>query len=452
MEESRFRMSNQVLDQDKIWERLRTLLPENLIDNWLKGTRLLQESPGNYVIEVPNAIFRKRVLENWERIIDSLSSILGQGIKVDVQISKFIAPEEKQREDSYYPPKNEVFSFAESHLNSKYTFDRFVVGNSNKFAHAASLAVAESPGEIYNPLFLYGGVGLGKTHLMHAVGHFIKHRSPQSVVTYLSAEQFTNEYITAIRNKSAAAFRYKYRNMDILLLDDVQYISGKEGVQEEIFHTFNELHGSRKHVVLSSDRAPKEIPEIEERLRNRFEWGLIVDIQAPDYETRVAILMDNAQRDNLNIRTEVLEFIAENVSTNIRELEGCLTRVAAHSKLLGYEITLELAKEILRDILGRPRNILNPEGITECVANHFKVSVEDIKSKRRTQNIVYPRMLAMCLIRRLTDYSLESIGSIFGGRDHTTVIHAIDKIDKEMKDNPETMRILDTLMKKLSVK
>lgn len=449
-------MPAQVLDQEKLWEGLRTFLPEHLFESWLQGTQFRQESDAKFTLEVPNAIYRKRLGEFLPKIEEALSQIQGTNIKLDLRVSKNLGMEGAAKNtpgETQAPAAaaNLEFSFSGTNLNSKYTFDRFVVGNSNKFAHAAALAVAESPGEIYNPLFLHGGVGLGKTHLMHAIGHFIKRRSPQAVVTYLSTEQFTNEYVSSLRNRSTSAFRYKYRNMDILLLDDVQFLSGKDAVQEEIFHTFNELHGSRKHVVLSSDRPPKDILEIEERLRNRFEWGLIVDVQPPDYETRIAILMDKSQRENLAVRKDVLEFIAENVRTNIRELEGCLIRVAAYSKVMKQEMTVDLAREFLRDVIVRRRNILTPEGITNHVAGYFKVSVEDLKSKRRTHNIVYPRMMAMYLIRKFTDYSLQSIGDAFGARDHTTVIHAVTKIEAEATQNPQTMRTIDNLMKDLGV-
>lgn len=446
-------MPAQVLDQEKLCTSLRAYIPENLLESWLKGTQFKQESETRYVLEVPNAIYRKRLIEYQQKLTEALSAIFEADVKLEIRVIKPADTGGPAGAAEEVPAisENFEFGFAGTNLNPKYTFDQFVVGNSNKFAHAAALAVAESPGEIYNPLFLYGGVGLGKTHLMHAIGHFIKRKSPQAVVSYMTSEQLMNEYIASIRSKSTTAFRYKYRNMDILLLDDVQFISGKDALQEEIFHTFNELHGSRKHVVLSSDRPPKDILEIEERLRNRFEWGLIVDVQPPDYETRVAILMDKSQREKLTIRKEVLEFIAENVRTNIRELEGCLIKVDAHSRVMKQEITLDLARELLRDIVVRRRNILTPDGITGCVAGYFKVSVEDMKSKRRTQNIVFPRMMAMYLIRKFTDYSLQSIGDTFGDRDHTTVIHAIEKIEIESAHNPQTMRTLDNLMKEMGV-
>lgn len=445
-------MPTQVIDHDKLWAQLRPVLPDHLFESWLKGTQLRSEGDHHYVLEVPNTIYRKRLTEFLPKLTEGLSQYVGAAVKLDIRVTKSLnAVDTAEPQEETLAAENLEFSFSGTNLNPKYTFDRFVVGKSNNFAHATALAVAQEPGKMYNPLFIYGGVGLGKTHLMHAIGHYIKRSAPQAVVMYLSSEQFTNEYVLAIQHRSTSAFRYKYRNMDILLLDDVQFISGKEAVQQEIFHTFNELHGAGKQVVLSSDRPPKDISEIEERLRNRFEWGLIIDIQPPDYETRLAILMDKSQRENLHVRKDVLEFIAQNVQTNIRELEGCLSRVAAYSKVMKQDMTVDLAREFLRDVVVRRRNILSPEGITGRVADYFKVSVEDLKSKRRTQNIVFPRMIAMYLIRKFTDYSLQSIGDTFGSRDHTTVIHAVERIEDETTKNPQTMRTIDNLMKELGV-
>ncbi len=444
-------MPTQAIDHDKLWADLRRVLPEHLFESWLKGTQFRFENDGRCILEVPNAIYRKRLTEYMSSLTEGLSLHAGAQVKLDIRVSKTLNAAEETDPAVEMPAESLEFSFSGTNLNPKYTFDRFVVGKSNNFAHATAIAVAQEPGKMYNPLFIYGGVGLGKTHLMHAIGHYLKRNSPHAIVMYLSSEQFTNEYVSAIQHRSTSAFRYKYRNMDIILLDDVQFISGKEAVQQEIFHTFNELHGAGKQVVLSSDRPPKDISEIEERLRNRFEWGLIIDIQPPDYETRLAILMDRSQRDNLAVRKDVLEFIAQNVQSNIRELEGCLSRVAAYSKVMKQDMTVEQAREFLRDVVVRRRNILSPEGITQRVADHFKVSIEELRSKRRTQNIVYPRMIAMYLIRKFTDYSLQSIGDTFGNRDHTTVIHAIDKIEAETSTNPQTMRTLDNLMKEIGV-
>src|SRR5699024_8141486 len=310
-------------------------------------------------------------------------------------------------------------------LNPKYSFDTFVIGNSNRFAHAASLAVAEAPAQSYNPLFIYGGVGLGKTHLMHAIAHYILSQSPDTKVVYVSSEKFTNELINSIREYRNEEFRNKYRNVDVLLVDDIQFIAGKEGTQEEFFHTFNALHEANKQIIISSDRPPKEIPTLEDRLRSRFEWGLIADIQAPDLETRIAILKKKAKVENINVPDDVMLYIATKIKSNIRELEGALIRMVAYSSLTNEDITVELAEEALKDIISndKPKEI-TVNSIKDVVSKDFSIKIEDFNSKKRTRAIAYPRQIAMYLTRELTDLSLPKIGDEFGGRDHTTVIHA----------------------------
>lgn len=323
-------------------------------------------------------------------------------------------------------------------LNPKYTFDTFVIGNSNRFAHAACVAVAESPARAYNPLFLYGGVGLGKTHLMHAIGHSIMKEQNDAKVVYVSSEKFTNELINSIKSDKNEEFRDKYRNVDILLIDDIQFIAGKEGTQEEFFHTFNALHEANKQIIISSDRPPKEIPTLEDRLRSRFEMGLITDIQAPDFETRIAILRKKAQMENIEVSNEVTNYIAKNIKSNIRELEGALTRVIAYSSLTNRTISFDLAVEALKDIITTTKNEeITVNRIKEKVASVFNIKMEDFNSKKRTRSIAYPRQIAMYLSRELTDLSLPKIGEEFGGRDHTTVIHAHDKIVKDIQVNEE---------------
>ena len=324
----------------------------------------------------------------------------------------------------------------ESNLNPKYTFDTFVIGNSNSFAHAACVAVAESPAKSYNPLFLYGGVGLGKTHLMQAIGHHILETDSTQKVVYVSSEKFTNELVNSIKDDKNEEFRNKYRNVDVLLIDDVQFIAGKERTQEEFFHTFNTLHEANKQIIISSDRPPKDIPTLEERLRSRFEMGLITDIQPPDFETRIAILRKKAQMDNTEVPDEVTDYIAKNVKSNIRELEGALTRVMAYSSLTKKKVSLEVATEALKDIIvSYNTSEINVVRIKEKVAEVFDIRMEDFNSKKRTRAIAYPRQVAMYLSRDLTDLSLPKIGEEFGGRDHTTVIHACDKISKDLKEN-----------------
>ena len=337
-------------------------------------------------------------------------------------------------------------------LNPKYTFDTFVIGNSNRFAHAACVAVAESPAKAYNPLFLYGGVGLGKTHLMHAIGHSIMKEQNDAKVVYVSSEKFTNELINSIKSDKNEEFRNKYRNVDILLIDDIQFIAGKEGTQEEFFHTFNALHEANKQIIISSDRPPKEIPTLEDRLRSRFEMGLIADIQPPDFETRIAILKTKAQIENIDIPNEVMNYIATYIKSNIRELEGALTRVVAYSSLINKDISYDLAVEALKDIVTTSESQeISVNRIKEKVSTAFGIKMDDFNSKKRTRAIAYPRQIAMYLSRELTDLSLPKIGNEFGGRDHTTVIHAHDKISKdlELEKNSELKEKIDKIIVEL---
>lgn len=342
-----------------------------------------------------------------------------------------------------------------ANLNPKYTFDTFVVGNNNNLAHAASLAVAESPGEIYNPLFIYGGVGLGKTHLMHSVANFILKSNRKAKILYVTSEKFTNELIDAIRNKnniSTTEFREKYRTNDVLLIDDIQFIIGKESTQEEFFHTFNALHEEKKQIIISSDKPPKDIETLEERLRSRFEWGLTVDIQSPDYETRMAILRKKEELEGYNIDNEVIKYIATNIKSNIRELEGALTKIMALSKLdNNKEINIALAEEALKDIISpEGSKEVTPELILSVIAEHFDLSSTDITSHKRSKDIVYPRQIFMYLCRLMTDASLQSIGKLLGGKDHTTIIHGADKIKAELNNNPSFQNTIDILKKKIN--
>ncbi len=335
-------------------------------------------------------------------------------------------------------------------LNPKYIFETFVIGNSNRFAHAASLAVAESPAEVYNPFFIYGGVGLGKTHLMHAIGHRIMKNHPNMRVMYISSEKFTNDLINSIRDNKPESFRQKYRNIDVLLVDDIQFLTKKERTQEEFFHTFNTLHEANKQIIISSDRPPREIQTLEDRLRSRFEWGLITDIQPPDLETRIAILRKKAMMENLNIPNDIMVYIASRIDNNIRELEGALIRIMAYASLNNQTITMDLATEALKDIFpnGRPKQI-TMDLIQETVSSYFKIKVDDLIAKKRTRNVAYPRQIAMYLCRELTDTSLPRIGEVFGGRDHTTVIHAHDKITRERNEDDKLSNTIKELIKKI---
>lgn len=342
----------------------------------------------------------------------------------------------------------------DAHLNPKYTFDTFVVGQSNKFAHAASLAVAESPGEIYNPLYLYSQAGLGKTHLMHSIAHFILNGNPNARILYVTSEDFTNELIDSIRNGNNSAmskFREKYRNIDVLLIDDIQFIIGKESTQEEFFHTFETLYAAKKQIIISSDKPPKEIEHLEERIRSRMEMGLLADISSPDYETRMAILRKKEEMEGYYINDDILDYIARNIKSNIRELEGCLNRIKAKSVLEKREITLELAEEILKDLISPDENRqITSSMIIDMVADHFHLTTNELCSQKRDSKIVYPRMIAMYLCRTMTDESLQTIASLVNKKDHTTVINAVRKIEKEMKTSEETRNHVEIIQKKIS--
>ncbi|MCD8148638.1 MAG: chromosomal replication initiator protein DnaA [Clostridiales bacterium] len=368
---------------------------------------------------------------------------------------EFILPDEAKK--IFMPRTRKVPTTEEaekSNLNPYYTFDTFVVGNNNRFAHSASLAVAESPGEVYNPLFIYGGVGLGKTHLMHSIAHFIQKNHPELKVLYVSSETFTNELIEAIRNANnmtMTKFREKYRNIDVLLIDDVQFIIGKESTQEEFFHTFNELHVSKKQIIISSDRPPKEMETLEERIRSRFEWGLLADIGSPDYETRMAILRKKEELDGISLSDDILNYIAINIKSNIRELEGALNKLIAYSNLVQKEITLDIAVNELQNIISpdKPREI-TPQLIVEVVSEHFGITVDQIMSKSRSSDVAKPRQVAMYLCKNMTDLSLDSIGQILGGRDHSTVIHGINKVTDEISSDSAFKQTVETVRKKIN--
>jgi len=345
-------------------------------------------------------------------------------------------------------------NYENANLISKYKFDSFVVGNNNKLAHAAALAVAESPGEVYNPLYLYGGPGLGKTHLIHSIGHFILEQNPEKKVLYVTSEEFTNEVIESIRSGNAASMtklREKYRTVDVLMIDDIQFIIGKDSTQEEFFHTFNVLHSARKQIVLSSDKPPKELETLDERFRSRFEWGLIADIQPPDYETRMAILRKNAENYDKKIDEEIIKYIATNIKSNIRELEGAFNKIIAFTRLNKVDLTIESAEEALKDVIypNKAREI-TPNLIIKVVAEHFGVRPEDIVSKKRNSEFVQPRQVVMYLCRELTNVSQVNIGRILGKKDHTTVIHGVKKIEAEMQNSEEFRNKINVIMKKLS--
>jgi len=394
---------------------------------------------------VPNE-FNKGMLE--DRYLSILQDTIKQ-VSLKQYNIKFVLSE-KEIDDINSEENYTEFKKIYTNLNPKYTFDTFVIGNSNRFAHAACVAVAESPAKAYNPLFLYGGVGLGKTHLMQAIGHHIAGQKKDSKVVYVSSEKFTNELINSIKDDKNENFRNKYRNVDVLLIDDIQFIAGKERTQEEFFHTSKTLHEENKQIIISSDRPPKDIPTLEDRLRSRFEMGLITDIQAPDYETRIAILRKKAQMERIEVPNEVMSYIAQNIKSNIRELEGALTRVVAYSSLSNRLITQDLATEALKDIISNSQSEeVNIPRIKEKVSSVFNIKMEDFNSKRRTRSIAYPRQIAMYLTRELTDLSLPKIGEEFGGRDHTTVIHACDKVSKDIEADEDVKYKINKIISEL---
>ena len=424
------------------------LMTKPSYETWLKPTRPWKVEEGNLYIEVPNE-FARDLLES--RYAPSILSALRKYLPEDLQL-KFVILKNNTNETPANSTLPTGLATEENlpNLNPKYTFESFVVGDSNRFAHAASLAVAEAPARAYNPLFIYGGVGLGKTHLMQAIGHFVIENNPYYKVVYVSSEKFTNELINAIQKNKTASFRAKYRTVDLLLVDDIQFLAGKESTQEEFFHTFNALHEASKQIVISSDRPPKEIPTLEDRLRSRFEWGLITDIQAPDLETRIAIVQKKAAAEGWQLPNDVVAYIANLINSNIRELEGALIRVIAYSSLTKREITIELAEEVLRDIISTQQatRITIPL-IQQAVAEYFNLTVEDLKSKRRTQNIALPRQIAMYLARELTDSSLPKIGEEFGGRDHTTVMHGCERVKEYMGTDPSVNQAIKDLTQQL---
>lgn len=436
----------------QIWaealEIIKQELTEVSFNTWIKTLEPGKIINNNFYLIVQTDFYKDILMNRYEALI---KNAIKQITSVEYTI-KFIVPGEDEviEVEKKKERIKEVESFDHSNLNPKYIFDEFVIGNSNRFAHAASLAVAESPAKAYNPLFIYGGVGLGKTHLMHAIGHYIREQNPNAKVLYLSSEKFTNELINSIKDDKNVEFRNRYRNVDVLLIDDIQFIAGKERTQEEFFHTFNALHEANKQIIISSDRPPKEIPTLEERLRSRFEWGLTTDIQAPDFETRIAILRKKAESENYQVNNEVFDFIARKIKSNIRELEGALTRVTAYSSLTNKEVSVELAHEALKDIISsnKPKQI-NIDMIKDAVAQYYNIQISDFESKRRTRSITYPRQVAMYLCRELTDLSLPKIGEGFGGRDHTTVIHAYDKISNDINDNLDFKNVVLSLRKTL---
>ncbi len=393
-------------------------------NTWFKPTQLIKHDDKALYVRVPNAFFQDWLNDHIDVVLEAARTA-GIG-----DISVVYITEKHPLESSGMSAQGKLdFESIDNTLNPKYTFDTFVVGSSNQFAHAAALAVGEKPSKAYNPLFLYGGVGLGKTHLMHAIGHMIKLNNKQLRLTYVSTEKFTNEVINAIRYDKMLSFNERYRNNDVLLIDDIQFIAGKERTQEVFFHTFNSLYDTHKQIIISADCPPREIPTLEERLHSRFEWGLIADIQPPDLETKVAIIKKKAERQNIAVPDNVALYIASKIRSNIRELEGALVRLIAYCSLKGSEITLPMAQETLHDILGPGEKAITIEMIQKTIADHFKMRVQDLKSKNNSKSVAMPRQICMYLCKKLTGASLPQIGREFGNKHHTTVLHSVNKIE-----------------------
>ena len=444
----------------RILDSLEKKVNRHSYDTWLKPTRYSHARGNILVVRVPTAEFRQ--------IGDRYGDLIREAIeKLELKFEdvEFVTVEEEPsstavRHDGGFAPSPAApgarpaqarFDWdSAAQLNPKYTFDAFVIGAANQFAHAAARAVAERPSKAYNPLFLYGGVGMGKTHLMQAIGHEVKKRQPQSAICYLTSEKFTNEVIHSLRYDKMASFRDRFRNVDVLLVDDIQFLRQKERTQEEFFHTFNALHDSLKQIVIASDRPPKELAEIEDRLRSRFEWGLIADIQPPDLETKVAILQKKAELERVPLPTDVALFIASNIRSNVRELEGALIRLVAYTSLTGAPLTLQTAQQVLKSIIDAQTRRVTIDSIQKAVAEQFGLRVADIKAKNNSRPIVYPRQVAMYLAKHLTEASLPEIGRQFGGKHHTTVMHSVEKIEQVRKADKDLNRMLNKLTEILS--
>ncbi len=432
----------------KISEELKKTISPQSFETWIKPLKPLGLKDDLLTIEAPNKFFKDWLVEHYqEQIIKIANRLMGK----KATLSFVMGQAEKPFIKPFFKKNGKAASSGLSvFLNPRYTFEDFVVGPSNRFAHAATMAVAESPADAYNPLFIYGGVGLGKTHLMQAIGQHLLKNKPQIQTLYISSERFTNQLISAIQNRTTLSFRAKYRSVDVLLIDDIHFIAGKESTQEEFFHTFNALYDARKQIVISSDRPPKEIPKLEERLVSRFECGLITDVQPPDLETRIAILRKKAEKEVVGVPNDVTFFIANKIKSNIRELEGALIRVVAYSLLMGKEISVDLAKEVLKEaLLQEQEKRITIELIQKEVAGYFDIRLSDMTTKRRTKAVAHPRQIAMYLARNLTDFSLPKIGEAFGGRDHSTVLHACEKIQQALKTNPNTQSLLNHLITKI---
>jgi chromosomal replication initiator protein len=429
---------------EKILQHLERRVNPHAFATWFRPTQQEESQNGKIVVRVPSRIFRKRLTETYGQLLQAVMIEVGLP---DAQLEFVCQETPAPRATALQAGQGKLdFDSTDHQLSPRYTFDTFVVGACNQFAHAASLAVAEQPSKAYNPLFLYGGVGMGKTHLMQAVGHMVKRRNPAMRLTYISAEKFTNEVINSLRFDRMISFRERFRNVDTLLVDDIQFIAGKERTQEEFFHTFNALYDQQKQIVVSSDCPPKEISSIEERLRSRFEWGLIADIQPPDLETKIAILQKRADNEHVQLPDDVSEFIARSIKSNIRELEGALTRLVAYGALTGAPLTLVTAQQVLKNLIDASEKKVTIEQIQRRVGEQFGLRVQDLKMRSNAKAIAYPRQIAMFLVKQLTAASLPEIGRQFGGKHHTTVMHSINKIEALRRQDKELHRMISKMI------
>jgi len=429
---------------DKILQHTERRVNPHSFATWFRPTRQERADEDRLVIRVPTRLFSKRLTETYGQLLQAVLTEVG---KPQLQLEYICAePEPAPSNGAAVTQAKLDFDSSNNQLNPRYTFDSFIVGASNQFAHAAAVAVAEQPSKSYNPLFLYGGVGLGKTHLMQAIGHTLKRRNPALRLTYISAEKFTNEVIAAIRFERQAAFRDRFRNMDVLMVDDIQFIARAERTQEEFFHTFNALYDQQKQIVISSDCPPKEISSIEERLRSRFEWGLIADIQMPDLETKIAILQKKADSERVQIPDDVAEYIARAIKSNIRELEGALIRLIAFASLTGAQINLPTAQQVLKNIIETQEKKVSIEQIQKRVGEHFGLRAQDLKMRSNSKVIAFPRQVAMFLVKQLTSASLPEIGRQFGGKHHTTVLHSIHKIENLRQVDKDLNKTINRLL------
>lgn len=429
-------------------ELLKEEMSKISFETWVKNIEIYKITNDTIIILAASSFHKDSLQTRYHDLLyNTFKYLTNKDYKIEIISTEELSNENESDVDEGDNLKENT-NLPNSSLNPKYTFETFVVGDNNRFAHAASLAVAESPASSYNPLFLYGGVGLGKTHLMHAIGNKILQSNPNySKILYVTSEKFTNQLINAIKDMKTEQFRNKYRNVDVLLIDDIQFISGKERIQEEFFHTFNTLHENAKQIIISSDRPPREIQLLEDRLKSRFEWGLIADISNPDYETRLAILRKKAESDNVVIDDDILSNIANRISSNIRELEGVFNKLVAFSTLSNGPITMEMAEKAINDISAQNNNVISADYIQDVVAKYFNINKKDLKSAKRSNDIAYPRQIAMYLCRELANLSFPKIGEEFGKRDHTTVMHGCNKIEKEIENNTNTKLIVESVKK-----